>query len=63
MNKLEYTILISIAIAILVIIFMPLLVIWSLNTLFGFTIAYNLATWFAVVVLGMFIRVPVPKSK
>lgn len=45
-----------IVIALLFVIFMPLLVIWSLNTLFGFTIAYNLATWFAVLVLGMFIR-------
>jgi hypothetical protein len=56
MTKLEYTILITIVLSILFIIFMPILVIWSLNTLFGFTIAYNLATWFAVVVLGMFIR-------
>ncbi len=50
-------------IAILIIIFMPLLVIWALNTLFGLTIAYNLATWFAVFVLGVFIRGPVSKTK
>lgn len=30
----------------------PLLTIWSLNTLFGLTIAYTLKTWFAAMVLG-----------
>jgi inner membrane protein involved in colicin E2 resistance len=50
------TLILRIVLVILAVIFMPLLVIWSLNTLFGFTIAYNLSTWFAVVVLGMFIR-------
>lgn len=30
----------------------PLLAIWSLNTLFGLSIAYTLKTWFAVLVLS-----------
>jgi hypothetical protein len=30
----------------------PLLVIWSLNTLFGLGIAYNVWTWLAATVLG-----------
>ena len=30
----------------------PLLTIWALNTLFGFTIAYTLKTWFAALILG-----------
>lgn len=34
--------------------FMPLLYIWALNTLFGLTIAYTLETWAAAVLLSMF---------
>lgn len=33
------------------IIFWPLLVIWSLNLLFGLTIPFTLGTWFAVFIL------------
>lgn len=33
----------------------PLLVIWSLNTLFGLVIEYSLTTWAAVVILNAFI--------
>jgi hypothetical protein len=33
-------------------IFGPLLLIWSLNTLFGLTIAYTLKTWFATMLLA-----------
>lgn len=40
-----------IALVILVILFGPLLAIWSLNTLFGIGIAYTLSTWFAALVL------------
>jgi hypothetical protein len=34
----------------------PLCVIWSLNTLFAFTIPFTLETWSAVIVLGMFLK-------
>ena len=34
----------------------PVLVIWALNTLFGFDIAYGIAEWAAVVVLGIFFK-------
>jgi hypothetical protein len=34
------------------IVFGPILVIWSLNTLFGFTIAYTFKTWFATWILA-----------
>lgn len=34
----------------------PLMVIWSLNTLFGFTIAYSFKTWVAVLILISAIR-------
>lgn len=37
------------------VIFGPLLVIWSLNTLFGLAIEYSLTTWAAVVILNAFI--------
>jgi len=33
----------------LVLVFAPLLTIWSLNTLFALTIAYSVKTWFAIV--------------
>lgn len=36
----------------LVLIFAPFLTIWSLNTLFGLGIAYNLWTWLAMAWLG-----------
>jgi hypothetical protein len=34
-------------IAVALIVAIPLVTIWSFNTLFGFAIEYNLATWFA----------------
>jgi hypothetical protein len=36
------------AIAVLLVIAIPLITIWSFNTLFGFAIEYTLATWFAM---------------
>lgn len=30
----------------------PLLLIWAVNTLFATGIGYNLATWFAALILG-----------
>ena len=41
-----------VAVVVLVIIFGPLLTIWSLNTLFGLGIAYTFWTWLATVVLS-----------
>ena len=34
----------------------PLLVIWSLNTLFAIAIPITLETWSAVIILGMFLK-------
>lgn len=39
----------------LVIIFGPVLLIWSLNTLFALAIPFTLETWFAAAILGMLI--------
>ena len=42
----------------------PLLTIWALNTLFPvLAIGYNLETWAAVVLLGMFMRTNVKLKK
>lgn len=42
----------------------PLLTIWAVNTLFpNLAIAYTLETWFAVVVLGAFMRTKVSLKK
>lgn len=35
----------------------PLAVVWSINTLFGTSIPYNLSTWAATVVLVTIIRI------
>ena len=40
---------------VLVVVFAPLLTIWSLNTLFGLTITYTIKTWLAALVLGAFV--------
>ena len=40
------------AIIVLAVIWGPLLIIWSLNTLFGLGIAYSIKTWFAALALG-----------
>lgn len=44
----------GIAIIVAIAVFMPLLYIWALNTLFGLTIAYTIETWAAIVLLQMF---------
>ncbi len=36
----------------LAVIFMPLALIWALNTLFGLTIAFTLKTWLAALLLS-----------
>jgi len=46
------TLLLTLIIIIAVVIFEPLLAIWSVNTLFHVGIEYTLATWFAAAVLS-----------
>lgn len=41
-----------IAIVVAIVIGGPLLIIWSINTLFAIGIAYTIKTWFAALVLG-----------
>lgn len=48
-NKILAIVLVLIAL----LIFSPVITIWSLNTLFGLAIPYTLATWFATVWLSM----------
>jgi len=52
MNKLFLWLIILIAVAALG----PLLVIWSLNTLFVLAIPFTIETWSAVIILGMFLK-------
>jgi hypothetical protein len=57
-------IIIAIAVIILIIAVGPLLTIWAVNTLFPtVAIPYTLETWFAVVVLGAFMRSKVSLKK
>lgn len=46
----------TIGILLLVIVFGPLATIWALNTLFGFNIEYNIATWFAALWLSSIVH-------
>lgn len=49
---------------ILLLIIGPLLTIWALNTLFPvLNIGYGIAEWFAVILLGMFLRANVTVNK
>ena len=53
-------IILIVALIIALIIIGPLLTIWALNTLFPIlAIPYTIQTWFAVVLIGMFIRAQV----
>jgi hypothetical protein len=45
-----------IIVAIIFLIFMPMAVIWAVNTLFHFGIPITFQTWLATVVLGAFIK-------
>ena len=46
-----------VALVILLLIFGPLLTIWSLNTLFpALAIPYTMETWAAIVLMGMWVR-------
>jgi len=52
-----------VAFVIFLIVIGPILTIWSLNTLFPvINIPYTIETWFAVVLLGLFIRAKVERS-
>ena len=46
----------TIVLVLAIIILGPLLIIWSLNTLFALHIEYNLATWFAALTLGVVVK-------
>ena len=43
-------------IVVLLLVFMPLAVIWALNTLFGLGIAYGFYEWLAVLVMSIFLQ-------
>ena len=47
-----FTLAIVIAIVVALVAMMPLAIIWSLNTLFGFTIAFTVKNWCAALILG-----------
>ena len=54
----------AIALIVAVIAIGPLLTLWALNTLFPvLAIPYSIETWFAVVVLGAFLRAKVSVKK
>jgi hypothetical protein len=42
---------VGVFVIVLILVFYPLLIIWSLNTLFGLGIAYTLKTWLASSIL------------
>ena len=51
-----------VGILVLAIMFMPLAVIWALNTLFGLGIAYGFYEWLAVFVLSAFLQTRIAKN-
>lgn len=54
----------AIALIVAVVAIGPLLTLWALNTLFPvLAIPYTIETWFAVVVLGAFLRAKVSVKK
>jgi hypothetical protein len=59
-----FKILTLIALVLVVVLIGPFLTIWAFNTLFpSIAVPFNLATWFAVVVLGAFFRANVSIKK
>jgi hypothetical protein len=56
--KMFLTILMAAAVIIVLFLIGPLAVIWSWNTLFGaaYLVPYSINTWFAVLIIGIFIR-------
>lgn len=55
-------ILLGLLVLILLIVFVPFLVIWSLNTLFSLGIGYTIWTWIAVVILVFIINPTVKRE-
>ena len=54
----------SLALIIALVVIGPVLTIWALNTLFPvLAIPYTISTWFAVVILGTFIKSKVSVKK
>jgi hypothetical protein len=50
--------------AVLILFFGPLLTIWAVNTLFPvLAIPYTIETWFATILLGLFLRANVSVKK
>ena len=57
-------IVLGLSLIILLIVIGPILTIWALNTLFPVVaIPYTIETWFAVVILGAFLKSKVSVSK
>ena len=57
-------IVLGLSLIILLIVIGPILTIWALNTLFPVeAIPYTIETWFAVVILGAFLKSKVSVSK
>jgi hypothetical protein len=50
------TMVVLLATIVLLVIFMPLAVIWAMNTLFSLGIAYGFYEWLAVFVLALFLN-------
>ena len=50
-----------VALIVAIVVFGPLLIIWSLNTLFALSIEYSLSTWFAALVLSGAVSVRVSR--
>ena len=55
--------LLIIFVAAILIVIGPILVIWSLNTLFGMGIPFTIWTWLSVVILGSVFKAKVTISK
>jgi hypothetical protein len=62
--KSENTLIVILIMAFIAILFAPLILIWSLNTLFGLTIAYGFYEWLAgLFLLGFLKQSPVKVTK
>lgn len=65
MNKIlgTFGVVAGVALIIAIAVIFPLLIIWSVNTLFALTIPYTLETWSAVVLLQMFFKTSISYKK
>lgn len=54
---------VGVVIIVAIAVIFPLLIIWSVNTLFALTIPYTLETWSAVVLLQMFFKTSISYKK